>query len=209
MTGIRFIADKNAIVLVAEPEAMDGADDRTISVSAPFRIAVDPTRSVTDADVETWGTIGLMRMEEIAQSAARCLNAALSLDQEDFAMASQALEILVSQQLAKVDADDPVALMEEAMRYVLRQERWRFDILPEAREDGVRLQLHNPNGEDVPIGVHVSNRGKTPSFWVMQESRLIQGGHAYKIPIQAATSLKQAVTEYMAQHDTGAIRPYG
>lgn len=202
MADYRFVADRDAVVLVRL--GPDGA-----ALAAPIRIEASRSREVDDEDLETWGTVATLDGEDLAQVAARCLNAALGIDREDIATASQALEILVAQQLAKIDADDPVALVEEAMRYVLRQERWRFDIARERREDGVRLALQNPNGAAVPLAVHVSNRGKTPSFWVMQDNRLVQGGHAYKIPIQAATALKTAVEDYIHTHDTGEIRPHG
>ncbi len=202
MADYRFVADRDAVVLVRQ--GPDGA-----ARAAPIRIEASRSREVDDEDLETWGMVATLNGEDLAQVAARCLNAALSIDREDIATASQALEILVAQQLAKIDADDPVALVEEAMRYVLRQERWRFDIARERREDGVRLALRNPNGSAVPLAVHVSNRGKTPSFWVMQDNRLVQGGHAYKIPIQAATALKTAVEDYIHTHDTGEIRPHG
>lgn len=202
MPDYRFVADRDAVVLVSVGK--DGATN-----AAPIRIEAARSRSPDDDDLEIWGMTATLDGDELAQVAARCLNAALSIDREDIATASQALEILVAQQLAKVDADDPVALVEEAMRYVLRQERWRFEIVREGREDGVRLALSNPAGAPVPLAVHVSNRGRTPSFWVMQDNRLVQGGHAYKIPIQAATALKSAVEDYLFAHDTGDIRPHG
>lgn len=202
MSNYRFVADRDAVVLVSDDEG--GA-----ARAAPLRIDASRSQPPSDADLEVWGRSAVLGGEELAQVAARCLNAALSIDREDIATASQALEILVAQQLARIDADDPVALVEEAMRYVLRQERWRFEIVRMRREDGTRLALHNPNGAAVPLAVHVSNRGKTPSFWVMQDNRLVQGGHAYKIPIQAATALKSAVEDYLYTHDTGEIRPHG
>ncbi|MDF1750441.1 MAG: hypothetical protein P1V34_16375 [Alphaproteobacteria bacterium] len=220
MTDIRFISDRNAIVLVHNGKSVNNresgstdsskiADDSTLTHAAPLRLSVERSRETSAQDMEQWGLVSLLSPEDLAKIGARCLNAALSIDSEDISTASQALEILVAQQLAKVDADDPVKLVEEAIRYVLRQERWQFDITLTPKEDGTRLSLSNPNGAPVPLAIHVSNRGKTPSFWVMQDNRLVQGGHAYKIPIQAATSLKQAIAEYITQHDVGTIRPFG
>jgi hypothetical protein len=220
LNDIRFISDLNAIVLVhngksiippkdGSNENQDSAQDNTVSQVAPLRLSVERNRETTAEDLEHWGLAGMLTPEDLAKIGARCLNAALSIDSEDISTASQALEILVAQQLARVDADDPVKLVEEAIRYVLRQERWLFGIDLTPKEDGTRLSLTNPNGAPVPLAVHVSNRGKTPSFWVMQDNRLVQGGHAYKIPIQAATALKQAVADYITQHDIGTIRPFG
>jgi hypothetical protein len=220
LTDIRFISDLNAIVLVhngkstvqskeESNENQDSAQGNTVPQVAPLRLSVERNRETTAEDLEHWGLAGMLAPEDLATIGARCLNAALSIDSEDISTASQALEILVAQQLARVDADDPVKLVEEAIRYVLRQERWQFGIDLTPKEDGTRLSLTNPNGTPVPLAVHVSNRGKTPSFWVMQDNRLVQGGHAYKIPIQAATALKQAVADYITQHDIGTIRPHG
>ena len=220
MTDIRFISDLNGIVLVhngrstvqskeGSNENQDSAQGNTVPQVAPLRLSVERNRETTAEDLEHWGLAGMLAPEDLATIGARCLNAALSIDSEDISTASQALEILVAQQLARVDADDPVKLVEEAIRYVLRQERWQFGIDLTPKEDGTRLSLTNPNGTPVPLAVHVSNRGKTPSFWVMQDNRLVQGGHAYKIPIQAATALKQAVADYITQHDIGTIRPFG
>lgn len=206
MAGTRFIADQDTVILVGETP---GLDRTSMARAAPLHVVIDRLRESGPDDAELWGMIGMLSREELAKIVARCLNAALSIDAEDLGTASQALEILVAQQLARVDADDPVKLMEEAMRYILRQERWLFTITGEVREDGVRLALQNPNGPQVPLAVHVSTRGRTPSFWVMQDNRLVQGGHAYKIPIQAATALKQAVADYIDMHDIGTIRPHG
>jgi len=201
---MRFIADRNAVILIEEGTGKTG-----VPTIGPLRIDVAKGRELDAAGLELFGITGLLRDEDLAAALARCLNAALAIDREDLATASQALEILVSQQLALVDANDPVRLTEESMRYVLDQERWKFDLKQDKRSDGVRVALSNPNGDEVPIGIHVSNRGKTPSFWVMQENRLVQGGHAYKIPIQAATAMRQAVQEYLDMHDTGTIKPFG
>jgi hypothetical protein len=203
MSGSRFVADRGAVVLVPV-----GAKDG-VALSAPQRLDAQAARPVTEDDLERHGATALLTAEDFAAAAARCLNAALSIDPEDLTTAAMALEILVAQQLAKVDADDPVALMEEALRYVFRQERWVFDLAREKRLDGTRLAIDNPGGDPVPLGVHVSNRGKSTSFWVMQDNRLVQGGHAYKIPIQAATALKTAVEDYILQHDIGDIRARG
>ncbi len=220
MTDIRFISDLNAIVLVhngkspvlpksGQSENENTTQGNTVSQAAPLRLSVERNRESTADDLDRWGLAGILTPEDLATIGARCLNAALSIDSEDISTASQALEILVAQQLARVDADDPVGLVEEAIRYVLRQERWQFDIAHTVKEDGTRLSLTNPGGAPVPLAIHVSNRGKTPSFWVMQDNRLVQGGHAYKIPIQAATALKQAVADYISQHDIGTIKPHG
>lgn len=202
MANFRFVADKESVVLVA-------AGESGISEAAPIRIDISNSRTSTDGDFHTFGTTALLDAESFAKSAARCLNAALTVDREDLDSASQALEILVAQQLAKVDADDPVVLAEESIRYVLHQERWKFDVEQEKRPDGVRLNVVNPNGAAVPLSVLVSLRGKTPSFWVMQDNRLVQGSHAYKIPIQAATALKAAIDDYIFSHDIGTIHPHG
>ncbi len=201
---MKFIADRNAVVLVE-----DGPGTSGVPTIGPLRIDVAQSRELDAAGLELFGVTGLLRDEDLAAALARCLNAALAIDRDDLATASHALEILVAQQLALVDADDPVRLAEESMRYVLDQERWRFTLKRDRRSDGTRIALDNPNGAAVPIGIHVSTRGKTPSFWVMQENRLVQGGHAYKIPIQAATAMKQAVQEYLDMHDIGTVRPFG
>lgn len=206
MPNYRFIADNGSVVLVAEG---DKADPEGVAGAAPIRIDVSRNREMAESDLETFGMTALLDIEAFARSAARCLNAALAVDRDDLDSASQALEILVAQELAKVDADDPVSLAEEAIRYILRQERWKFDIGREKREDGVRLNIVNPNGAAVPLSVLVSLRGKTPSFWVMQDNRLVQGSHAYKIPIQAATALKSAIDDYIFSHDVGTIHPHG
>ena len=196
-----FLSDQNIAILVDQDDA---------GTVGPLRITAERTGPDMDTPPdERWGPTGLLTAEEFAKTTARCLNAAMLIDRDDLASAAQALEILVAQQLARIDADDPVTLMEEAMRYVLKQERWAFTIVRDKREDGVRLSLGNPNGAPVPLAVHVSLSGKTPSFWVMQDRRLIQGGHAYKIPIQAATALKQAIQEYLDDHDIGTTNPHG
>lgn len=220
MAGSRFVADRQAVVLISQDrgraesaagmESPDvAASNDLVSSAAPLRLDAQTTRAAVDDDLDRHGATAMMSAEEFAAAAARCLNAALAVDSEDLTTAAMALEILVSQQLAKVDADDPVALMEEAMRYVFRQERWVFAVDRIPRPDGTRLAIANPDGEAVPLGVHVSNRGKSSSFWVMQDNRLVQGGHAYKIPIQAATALKVAVEDYIQQHDVGDIRARG
>jgi hypothetical protein len=212
MDHIRFLADGATVVLVAEASAAPkgGTETRSagLSATAPPRIEVT-RRPVAESDVARWGAVALLDEPAMAQSVARCLNAALRLDRDDIAVAARALEILVDQQLATIGAEDPAVLMSDAMRYVLKQERWVFAIRQERRSDGVRLRLDNPNGDPVPLSVHVSTRGRTPSFWVMQDSRIIQGSHAYKIPIQAATALQQAVQDYLDSHDTGTIRSFG
>lgn len=221
MTGSRFVADRGAVVLISQAgrrskngvsgdDAEDSASENdAVTRAAPLRLDAQTTREVADDDVARHGATAMMSADEFAAAAARCLNAALAVDAEDLSTAAMALEILVSQQLAKVDADDPVALMEEAMRYVFRQERWVFSVDRAPRPDGIRLTIGNPEGAGVPLGVHVSTRGRSPSFWVMQDNRLIQGSHAYKIPIQAATALKGAVEDYILQHDIGDIRARG
>lgn len=205
MERIRFVADGPAVVLVAETKETGSAG---LSAAAPPRIEVIK-RSAGEEEIERWGTVALLDEPAMAQSVARCLNAALRLDRDDILAAARALEILVDQQLAKIGVEDPAALMSEAIRYVFRQERWVFRTRQETRPDGVRLLLDNPAGDPVPLSVHVSTRGRTPSFWVMQDSRIIQGSHAYKIPIQAAAALQQAVQDYLNTHDTGTIRPFG
>lgn len=209
---LRFVADGESVVLIREQASVpsSGPESRTdIAQAAPIQLFADRSRTTNPDELDFWGPSAILSAEDFARVTARCLNAALSVDGTDIATASQALELLVSQQLAKLDAEDPVAVMEEAMAYILRQERWKFDLARERREDGTRILIRNPNGDPVPYAVHVSNRGRTPSFWVMQENRLVQGSHAYKIPIQAAATLKHAIEDFLNTSDIGTIRPFG
>lgn len=211
MPGMRFLADARTVILVDETvdtEAVAAPGGSHLSPAAPLRIEISQ-RPVREPDLERWGAAALLDETAMAETVARCLNAALRLDRDDISAAALALEILVDQQLALIGAEDSESLMADAIRYILKQERWAFRVRREPRADGARLCLDNPGGDPVPLSVHVATRGNTPSFWVMQDNRILQGSHAYKIPIQAATALQRAVQDYLDDHDTGTIRPFG
>ena len=199
-----FVADRGSVVLIKRDASGD-----PLSAAGPIRIDVSRSSAPTMDSAETWGMAGILTPEDWAVVVSRCLNVVGMIDPEDPAAGSEALEILMTQQLASMEDDRPDRLMKEALKYVLKQERWRFEIIRDVREDGVRLRLDNPNGAPVPLSIHVSTRGKTPSFWVMEENRLLQGSHAFKIPIQAASALREAVQAYLDTRDVGLINPFG
>ena len=204
MSEYVFVADRGTVVLVRKTGEHD-----SLGAAGPVRIEVSQKMSADPNSAEDWGLAGVLSAEDWATVVAKCLNVATLLDPEDPAAGSEALQILMTQQVASMKDDRPDRLVKEAIKYVLKQERWVFEIAREEREDGVRLSLINPNGVPVPLAIHVSTRGKTPSFWVMEENRLLQGGHAYKIPIQAASALREAVQAYLDTRDIGLIKPFG
>ena len=144
------------------------------------------------------------KMCETAELLARCLNAATSLAPGDLKKAAERLEVLAKDKGQAQATVSPETSMREAMKYVFKQEGWKFGVRPQVMSDGVRLHVNNPDGIEIPLAVHVSTRGKSPSYWVMEESRVIQGTHAYKIPIQAAVALQQAVNDYLTYRDAGS-----
>ena len=139
---------------------------------------------------------------ESADLVARCLTAAGKLAPGQLAKMAEQLEKLAEEAAGHTGADDA---MREAMRYVFQQEGWELGIRSVDMSDGTRLHVSNPGGSEIPLAIHVSSRGKSPSFWVMEDSRVIQGTHAYKIPIQAATALKHELSDYIKLHDVGGL----
>ena len=202
MAKPRFITDGSRIALVKEGEADDLA-----TAAGAFLIEVYKTRGdlVELPEDEDLAAFALLTDEQVAGCVARLLNAALMIGAEDLPSTSIAVEILLSQLLADVQKSDPGQLVEAAMHYVFKQEKWNLDVGREKRDDGVRFNVINPDGPDLPHAIFMSTRGKTPAFWIMEDARIIQGTHAYKIPIQAATALKHELTQYAKLHDTGGM----
>ena len=203
MAKARFIADGARVALIKQEEGGEGL----ATAAGSFVIEVyKTTESLSDLpEDEELAAFSLLTDEQVANSIARLLNAAQMLGMEDLPSTSAAVEILLSQLLSDVSKSDPAQLMEAAIHYVFEQERWDLDVAREEREDGIRFSIVNKGGEDLPHAVFMSMRGKTPAFWLMQETRIIQGTHAYKIPIQAATALKHELSDYIELHDVGGL----
>jgi len=202
MAKPQFIADGSRIVLVKEGDADDLA-----TATGAFLIEVVKTRDeLSDLpEDEDLAAFALLTDEQVAGSVARLLNAALMIGAEDLPSTSAAVEILLSQLLADVEKSDPGKMVEAAMHYVFKQEMWDLDVAREEREDGIRFNVVNTAGPDLPHAIFMSTRGKTPAFWIMEDTRIIQGTHAYKIPIQAATALKHEIANYAKINDTGGM----
>ena len=143
--------------------------------------------------------------EQFAISVARLLNAAMMTGVDDLQTASRTVEVMLSQLLSDVVKSDPGILMESAIHYVFQQENWDLDVEREEREDGIRFHIVNRHGPRLPYSIFLTTRGKTPAFWIMQDARIIQGTHAYKIPIQAATALKHELADYIRMYDVGGL----
>lgn len=203
MAKARFIADGARVAMVKEDENSDGL----ATAAGSFVIEVyKTTQELTDLpEDEDLAAFSLLTDEQVASSIARLMNAALMIGMEDLPSTSAAVEILLSQLLSDVSKSDPAQLMEAAMHYVFKQEKWNLEVAREEREDGIRFNVVNPGGDDLPHAVFMSTRGKTPAFWLMQDARIIQGTHAYKIPIQAATALKHELSDYIKLHDVGGL----
>ena len=204
MGQARFIADGSRIALVKEGEADDLATAAGAFLIEVYKTRTDLAQLPEDEDLAAFA---LLSDEQVAGCVARLLNAALMIGGEDLPSTAAAVEILLSQLLADVRKSDPGQLMEAAIHYVIKQEKWALDVEREERDDGVRFNIVSPDGPDVPHAVFMSTRGKTPAFWVMDENRIIQGTHAYKIPIQAATALKHALTDYARVHTNSGRIP--
>ena len=203
MAKARFIADGARIAMVKQGDG----DEGLATAAGSFVIEVYKSREdISDLpEDEDLAAFSLLTDEQVASSVARLLNAALMLGMEDLPSTSAAVEILLSQLLSDVSKSDPAQLMEAAMHYVFKQEKWDLDVAREEREDGIRFSIVNGDGPDLPHAVFMSTRGKTPAFWLMQDARIIQGTHAYKIPIQAATALKHELSDYIKLHDVGGL----
>ena len=202
MAKPQFIADGSRIVLIKE-----GDGDDLATATGAFLIEVVKTRSEL-ADLpedEDLAAFALLTDEQVAGAVARLLNAALMIGAEDLPSTSAAVEILLSQLLADVEKSDPGKMVQAAMHYVFKQEMWDLDVAREEREDGIRFNVVNTSGPDLPHAIFMSTRGKTPAFWIMEDTRIIQGTHAYKIPIQAATALKHEIANYAKLNDTGGM----
>lgn len=198
MAKARFIADGARIALIKQ----DGGDDLATAAGSFVIEVYKTTDELTDLpEDEDLAAFSLLTDEQVASSVARLLNAALMIGMEDLPSTSAAVEILLSQLLADVSKSDPAQLMEAALHYVFNQEKWDLDVVREEREDGIRFNVVHSQDEDLPQAIFMSTRGKTPAFWIMQDARIVQGTHAYKIPIQAATALKHELFDYMKTHD--------
>ena len=204
MAQARFIADGSRIALVKEGEADDLA-----TAAGAFLIEVYKTR--TDlADLpedEDLAAFALLSDDQVAGCIARLLNATLMIGGDDLPSTAATVEILLSQLLADARAADPKQSIEAAIHYVFKQENWALDVVREERDDGIRFNIVNRGGPEIPLAIFMSTRGRTPAFWVMDANRIIQGTHAYKIPIQAATALKHELADYARIHDTGGMIP--
>lgn len=203
MAKARFIADGARIAMVKEGEG----SDNLATAAGSFVIEVyKSTENLAELpEDDDLAAFSMLTDEQVAKSVARLLNAALMLGMEDLPSTSAAVEILLSQLLSDVSKSDPAQLMEAALNYVFNQEKWDLEVAREEREDGIRFSIVNPGGEDLPHAVFMSTRGKTPAFWLMQETRIVQGSHAYKIPIQAATALKHDLADYIKLNDLGGL----
>ena len=203
MAKARFIADGARIAMVKQ----DDGNDSLATAAGSFVIEVYKTADgLSDLpEDEDLAAFALLTDEQVASSVARLLNAALMIGMEDLPSTSAAVEILLSQLLSDVSKSDPAQLMEAAIHYVFKQEKWDLDVAREEREDGIRFSIVNKKGPDLPHAVFLSTRGKTPAFWLMQDARILQGSHAYKIPIQAATALKHELSDYIKLHDVGGL----
>lgn len=203
MAKARFIADGARVAMIKQDEKSDALATAAGSfVIEVFKTTDDLADLPEDEDLAAFA---LLTDEQVASSVARLLNAALMIGMEDLPSTSAAVEILLSQLLSDVSKSDPAQLMDAAIHYVFKQEKWDLDVAREEREDGIRFSIVNRNGPDLPHAVFMSTRGKTPAFWLMQDARIIQGTHAYKIPIQAATALKHELSDYIKLHDVGGL----
>lgn len=198
MAKARFIADGARVALIKH----EGSDDLATAAGSFVIEVYKTTENLSDLpEDEDLAAFSLLTDEQVASSIARLLNAALMIGMDDLPSTSAAVEILLSQLLSDVSKSDPAQLMEAALHYVFGQEKWDLDVAREERDDGIRFNIVHSKEEDLPQAIFMSTRGKTPAFWVMQDARIVQGTHAYKIPIQAATALKHELFDYMKIHD--------
>lgn len=206
MARARFVADGIRVGMTKSPKGR-GTVGKLDAKDGPMVVNVVKTaQEISDADndkrVEAFAQL---TSEQFAVVVARLLNAALLTGVEDLPTASQTVEILLSQLLSDVVKSDPGILMETAIHYVFRQENWDLDVEREERSDGTRFNVVNRFGPKLPYSIFLTTRGKTPAFWLMQDNRIIQGSHAYKIPIQAATALRHELSDYIKMHDVGGL----